>query len=75
MSFLGRLFRRRSNETDSFDSQPADFDTVLKQAVRQGGDPRLAQVHDLAARGRDLGAISKDTRLARDAVRSVLGAA
>lgn len=73
MSFLRRLFRRDSNEPGSLDPSPADFDTVLKQAVRQGGDPRLAQVHELAARGSDLGAIARDTRLARDAVRSVLG--
>ncbi len=68
---MRKLLRRDRGTVPAAEAQ--QFGAVLEQAAMQGGDPRRVQVARLAADGADLGSIARHTRLARDAVRSVLG--
>jgi len=63
--------RRRAGRPTSA-SGPA-FDAVLTAELEKSSDPRRTQATRLAASGSSLGRISRETRLARDAVRTVIG--
>lgn len=74
IGLIRKLFGRRGESSDgTAKAQQVEFGAVLEQAVKQSGDPRREQVARMAATGAEVGAIARDTRLARDAVRSVLG--
>lgn len=72
MSRLGNALARLVGRAPREEPEPAEFHQLLDEAITAGQDPRRAAVTRLAANGTSIGAIARDTRLARDAVRTVL---
>jgi len=66
-----RVLRRRAVQTGATTEQPS-FNAVLEDAVAAASDPRRRQATLMAERGQPIGAIARETRLARDAVRTVI---
>ncbi|HRP09100.1 MAG TPA: hypothetical protein PLL69_11505 [Gemmatimonadales bacterium] len=67
------VWRRRRVAPPEQQESGQRFDQVLDAAIAQAGDPRRHQISRLAGSGSSLGRISRETRLARDAVRTVIG--
>lgn len=70
LAVLVRAPRRRASPCPA---PTQSFDQVLGAAIQRSGDARRIEVNRLAQGGSALGRISRETRLARDAVRTVMG--